>query len=120
MKIIVLVEDDPAIRDAMHFILSEAEYRLIVYSSAEEVLSENIVPDIFLVDKQLSGANGLALCRRLKRTEKTKNIPVIMLSASPNIKQLAQKAGADDAIEKPFTPKQLQEKISQVFSEGKI
>jgi DNA-binding response OmpR family regulator len=117
MKTILLVEDDPSIQDAMQLVFLEPEYRLLVCSRAEEVLRRNkLVPDIYLIDKRLSGYNGLELCRMLKSDEKTKNVPVIILSALPNIKELAAEAGADGAIEKPFKIQLLLEKILMVLS----
>ncbi|MBV8803066.1 MAG: response regulator [Gammaproteobacteria bacterium] len=117
MKTILLVEDDPSIQDALRLIFNTPEFCLIVCDNAEEIFLKNMqIPDIYLVDKQLSGRNGLELCRFLKTNEKTKSIPVIMLSAAPNIRQLAEEAGADDAIEKPFKISQLQEKIFLALS----
>ena len=65
------------------------------------------LPDLFLIDKQLSGYDGLDICRHLKNQAHTKNIPVIMISASPNIGALSKEAGADAYIEKPFEVKDL-------------
>lgn len=112
MKTIVLVEDDLAIQDAMQLIFYEPEYQLFVCSNAEEVLSGSVLlPDIYLIDKQLSGFDGLELCRILKSEEKTKAIPIIILSASTNLQQSALQAGADCAVEKPFKIEFLQEKF---------
>lgn len=58
--------------------------------------------DLFILDKQLPDMDGIALCRLLKLDHRTKHIPVLMLSANPQIKELAQAAGADDVLEKPF------------------
>ncbi|USQ14791.1 response regulator [Legionella lytica] len=112
MKIILLVEDDPSIQDAMQLVFQEPEYKLLLCSKAEEVLAENMpVPDVYLIDKQLSGFDGIELCRILKMNERTKAVPVIILSASPNIKELALELGANDVLEKPFKIQSLKEKI---------
>jgi CheY-like chemotaxis protein len=55
--------------------------------------------------------DGLDICRFLKNQEETKDIPVIMISASPNIFELAKNAGADGVIEKPFPIKELRNMI---------
>jgi DNA-binding response OmpR family regulator len=60
-----------------------------------------------LLDRQLSGQDGLKVCRFLKSQSQTKDIPVIIVSATPGIGKLAQEAGADDFIEKPFQMKEL-------------
>ncbi len=64
-------------------------------------------PICFLLDKQLSGHDGLNVCKFLKNQPSTKNIPVIIVSATPGISKLAFEAGADDFIEKPFQIKDL-------------
>ena len=58
--------------------------------------------DLFLIDKLLSGINGLDICRHLKSQESTKHILVVMISASPGIAIQSQQAGADDYVEKSF------------------
>jgi CheY-like chemotaxis protein len=65
------------------------------------------LPDLFIIDKQLSGVDGLELCRFLKMQETTRNIPVIIISASPYISTQAINAGADEFVEKPFKIKEL-------------
>ena len=65
------------------------------------------LPDLFIIDKQLSGVNGLDVCMYLKKQPQTKHIPIIMVSASPSIGKLAISAGADAFMEKPFTKKNM-------------
>jgi DNA-binding response OmpR family regulator len=74
-----------------------------IKKNGEDLLNNKFtMPDLFLVDKQLSGYNGLDICRYLKSQRHTKNIPVIMISASPDIGRSSREAGADAYIEKPF------------------
>ena len=121
MKTIVLVEDDPAIQDVMKLIFDAPDYHIIVCSSADEVLDDlGRVPDLYLVDKQLSGVDGLDLCRQLKTDEKTKSVPIIMLSASPSILHLAPAAGADDVLEKPFKINVLRDKVHKVLQNSSL
>ncbi len=63
--------------------------------------------DLYLIDKQLSGVDGLELCRHLKSQPSTAHIPIVMLSASPRIEPIVRNAGADAFIEKPFSKKDL-------------
>lgn len=117
MKTIVLVEDDFSIQEAMRFIFPAPTYCLIVHKNAEKVLSDKlIVPDVYLIDKQLSGFDGLDLCRILKSHAQTQNVPIIILSAFPNIKGLAEEAGADYTIEKPFRVSHLLKTVLQLFN----
>jgi DNA-binding response OmpR family regulator len=114
MKTIMLIEDDPGIRDVIQIILKKQGYNTILYSNGDDLFNNAfITPDLFILDKQLSGVDGLDICRFLKGRDETKGIPVIMLSASPHIHRLAMSAGADDAIEKPFQLSMFKEVVAK-------
>lgn len=100
---ILIADDDESIRDIFNIILVKAGYDIEVKEDANEIFKDNFtIPDLFLIDKLLSGVDGLEVCRYLKNNARTSDIPVIMVSASPDIGASAIKAGADDFIEKPF------------------
>jgi DNA-binding response OmpR family regulator len=100
---ILVADDDPGIRDIFNIILAKAGYDIEIKDDANEIFKNKFrIPDLFLVDRLLSGVDGLDVCRYLKSNEQTSHIPVIMVSASPDIGILAVKAGADDFVEKPF------------------
>lgn len=100
---ILIADDDPGIRDIFKIILVKAGYDIEVKEDASEIFKNKFrVPDLFLIDRLLSGIDGLDVCRYLKGNERTSQIPVVMVSASPEIGVLAVKAGADDFVEKPF------------------
>jgi DNA-binding response OmpR family regulator len=100
---ILIADDDPGIRDIFQIVLVKAGYDIEVKDDANEIFGNNFtIPDLFLIDKLLSGVDGLDVCRFLKNNPQTNNIPVVMVSASPDIGRVALKAGADDFIEKPF------------------
>ena len=112
MKKIIFADDDPGIQDVVNLIF-EGEYEVTIFSNGESLLNNNFeVPDLFLLDKQLSGIDGLDICRFLKAQESTRHIPVIIISASPNIDKLAKSAGADNVLEKPFNMKDLREIVA--------
>lgn len=114
MKRIVLVEDDEPIRDIFNIVFAESNYDLVNLENGARIINNEIdAPDLFILDKQISGTNGLDVCRFIKSSEKFKNVPVIMLSANPDIATLANDAGADDAISKPFSLKTLRETIAK-------
>jgi DNA-binding response OmpR family regulator len=116
MKQIVIIDDDPGIQDAFRAIFKESEYNVKIYPGADKVFqADSIAPDLYIIDKQLSGIDGLEICRRLKSQEATKHIPVVMLSASPSIKELSRAAGADDAIEKPFSLRLMWETVIRLL-----
>ena len=108
MKKIMIVDDDAAIQDAVCRHLEKAGYSVTVYPNGQLLLTDNFdIPDLLLLDKQLSGADGLDICRSLKHRKRTRLLPVIILSASPHVHQPALQAGADDFLEKPFRFKDL-------------
>jgi CheY-like chemotaxis protein len=108
MKTILFVDDDLEMHQIMTFIFDPNKYLLIMICEGQPIIDFAIeIPDLYLLDKSLSGMDGLDICRFLKSSESTRNIPVIMLSASYDIKISAQQAGADDALEKPFSKKAL-------------
>jgi CheY-like chemotaxis protein len=99
-KKILVVDDDPVIRDVFKIILEAAGYEVELTGDGKEVLKNQFsTPHLFLIDKFLSGVNGLDLCKHLKAQLPTKNIPVIMISASPGLATQSAKVGADDWIE---------------------
>ena len=112
MKKIIFADDDPTIQDVIHLILDD-RYEIKTYTDGAPLLYGDFeLPDLFLVDRQLLSVDGLEICRHLKKQSTTKDIPVIIISASPNITSLAQSAGADDVIEKPFLIQELRQKIA--------
>ena len=119
-KKILVADDDPGIRDIFKIIFERAGYSIEIKGDAEDVLKNNFtIPDVFLIDKLLSGYDGLDICRYLKSNPLTSHIPVIMVSASPDIGITAIKAGADDFVEKPFDLKYLLKVIERNISRAK-
>ena len=117
---ILIADDDESIRDIFNIILVKAGYDIEVKEDANEIFKNNFkVPDLFLIDKLLSGVDGLEVCRHLKNNADTRSIPVVMVSASPDIGVSAIKAGADDFIEKPFDLAHLLKVIERNISNSK-
>ena len=107
-KKILVIDDDPGIQDIFQIIFEKAGYSIEIKNNGEDILKNRFtLPHLFLIDKQLSGYNGLDLCRYLKKQKHTMNIPVIMVSAAPDIGNLSEEAGADSYLEKPFEIKGL-------------
>ena len=104
----MVVDDDPIVGDVFKIIFEEAGYGVQLQPDGSELLNNNFSkPDLFLIDKLLSGTNGLDICRHLKSQKATQHIPVVMISASPGIAMQSREAGADDYIEKPFDREHL-------------
>ncbi len=116
MKEIFVVEDDDGIRELVEFLLVTHQYSVKAFPNArafhKAVPQE--VPDLFLLDIMLPDGNGLDLCKELKESEKTGDIPVVLMSAHADIKGTG---GADDFIAKPFDVDELLNRIEQQFNE---
>jgi DNA-binding response OmpR family regulator len=107
-KRILITDDDEGVQDIFKLIFERAGYDVSIQGDAFSIFENTYTkPDLFLLDRQLSGQDGLTVCRYLKSHDKTKNIPVIIVSATPGIGRMAKEAGADDFIEKPFQMKEL-------------
>lgn len=113
-KKILIVDDDPDILDAMSLILENENFEIEATLNGKSLLKKSSFDsDLILLDKRLSGIDGIEICKFLKAGETTKDIPVIMISAVSNIDELAEEAGADDFIEKPFNIRDLLDKVEK-------
>jgi CheY-like chemotaxis protein len=117
MKRIIVVEDDFDTLDALQWIFDPSAYEVTFYSNSDAILENKAaIPDLYILDKQLSGVDGLDICRHLKDQPATSHIPVIILSASPHVQRLAAAAGADATLEKPFAVKELRDLVDRWIS----
>lgn len=116
---ILVVEDEPAIQELISVNLSFAGHKVLRAFDAEQaqILIRAELPDLILVDWMLPGSSGINLARKLRSDERTRHIPVIMLTAkgSEQDKVDGLEAGADDYITKPFSPKELIARIKAVL-----
>lgn len=107
-KKILITDDDEGVQDIFKLIFERAGYDVEVLGEAMSILENKYTsPDLFVLDRQLSGQDGLKVCKFLKSQNSTRHIPVIIVSATPGIGKMAEEAGADDFIEKPFQVKDL-------------
>jgi CheY-like chemotaxis protein len=113
-KKVMVADDDPAILDVMRMMLEFEGYEVSTTPNGATILKmEMDLPDLLLLDIRMSGTDGRDICRKLKQDEKTRNIPVVLVSASRDIEQSAFEAGADDFIAKPFEMIELLQKIEK-------
>jgi DNA-binding response OmpR family regulator len=114
-KKIMIADDDPGIVDAVEMLLEFEGYEVSSTVDGATVLDlKDELPDLLLLDIWMSGEDGRDICKKLKQIEITKNIPVIMISASRDIKESAIAAGADDFLAKPFEMNDLLQKIKNL------
>ena len=118
-KNILLVEDDPDIKELISFNLSNQGHQVFEANNGElgiEKAREKI-PDLILLDLMLPGIQGLDVCRIIKADQETKDIPIIMVTAMGQEEDIVKglETGADDYITKPFSIKVLLARVSAVL-----
>lgn len=116
---ILVVEDEPAIQELISYSLRQARHEVFSAKSAEQALEiiNNVLPDLVLLDWMLPGTSGVEFARMLRRSARTKSIPIIMLTAraEESDKVAGLEIGADDYITKPFSPRELLARIKAVL-----
>ena len=116
---ILLVEDEPAIQELIAANLNRAGHHVVRAADAESAqrIVREALPDLILLDWMLPGASGIELARRLRADERTRAIPIIMLTArgEEQDKVTGLETGADDYITKPFSPRELVARIKAVL-----
>lgn len=112
---ILLVDDDPDIGMMIKTMLEYHGYSVVVTERPEK--AESLVRtehfELLIMDMLLSGMNGTEICARLKQESSLSHIPVLMISAHPNAKQICLDAGADDFVSKPFEMKDLLSRVGR-------
>jgi two-component system phosphate regulon response regulator PhoB len=118
-KRILIVEDEPAIRDMVAFALRKGEFDPVHAGDAREAQEAiaDRVPDLILLDWMLPGTSGLELARRWRRESLTREVPIIMLTArgEENDRVGGLEAGVDDYVVKPFSARELLARIRAVL-----
>jgi len=112
---VLLVEDDMAQREMLSYNLEAAGYNVIITDNGEDalILVDENDPDLIILDWMMPRLSGLETCRRLKSNQKTKNIPVLMLSArSEEVDRVrGLDIGADDYVVKPYAVAELMARV---------
>jgi CheY-like chemotaxis protein len=119
-KQILVIEDDPGIADVVESILAYEGYQVKVSKNGDIIDSLinqiNGTPSVILMDIYLLQSDGRELTKKLKKTNTTKHIPVVIMSASFNADKDAKLAGADDFLAKPFTLETLVSKVKRYIN----
>ena len=125
MKSVLVVDDDPDIRELITWKLGQAGYATMVAGDGEAGLaavttgdSEGRAPDLILVDWMMPKMSGIDVCRALRQNPVTARIPVILLTANAQEAdvELGFAAGVDDYIAKPFSPREMLSRIEAVLT----
>ena len=120
---VLIVEDEPAILELIAINLQHAGFDALRAKSAEEAtrLLSDVLPDLVLLDWMLPGQSGMALARSLRADSRTREMPLIFLTARADEadKLAGLESGADDYITKPFSTKELVARIRAVLRRRK-
>ncbi|GAA3958650.1 hypothetical protein GCM10022246_10230 [Pedobacter ginsengiterrae] len=116
-KRILIADDDEGIVDAVTMILQVMGYEVdFTYDGGAVLDAVKNKPDLILLDIWMSGHDGRDICKQLKSDPDFKEIPILMISASRDIKQSALDAGANDFMEKPFEMDSLLNKVTHLLN----
>jgi two-component system, OmpR family, phosphate regulon response regulator PhoB len=116
---ILVVEDEPAIQELISVTLARNGHAVRRATSVEEATGAvaEALPDVILLDWMLPGESGPTFARRLRSEARTREVPIIMLTAraGDDDKVAGLEAGADDYVTKPFSPRELEARIQAVL-----
>jgi two-component system phosphate regulon response regulator PhoB len=119
MSKVLVVEDEPAIAELISINLRHAGYEVTVAATADQAISEvdRVLPDLVVLDWMLPGQPGVALAKRWRSQSRTRELPIIMLTAraQEGDKVAGLDAGADDYLTKPFSTNELLARIRAVL-----
>jgi two-component system phosphate regulon response regulator PhoB len=119
MSTVLVVEDESAIAELIAINLRHAGFQVTLAETAEQALAavDAVMPDLILLDWMLPGQSGVTLARRWRADARTKELPIIMLTARADEtdKVVGLDAGADDYLTKPFSTQELLARIRAVL-----
>ncbi|TBO28799.1 phosphate regulon transcriptional regulatory protein PhoB [Aquabacterium lacunae] len=119
MSRVLVVEDEAAIAELIALNLRHAGFEVTVAHDGDSAQAEvdKVLPDLVLLDWMLPGASGLTLAKRWRGAQRTKDLPVIMLTAraEETDKVAGLDAGADDYLTKPFSTQELMARVRAVL-----
>ena len=116
MATVLVVDDDPTVREVVVSYLKAAQHQVVEAGDGESVAAivRDTAVDLVVLDLMLPGIDGLEVCRRLRATS---DVPVIMLTAlgSESDRVVGLERGADDYVTKPFSPRELVLRVESVL-----
>lgn len=114
---ILLVDNEPAVRDMLAAILRLEGYRVRTTATGADALAlaDAVQPDIVLLDVHMPGMDGYAVLDQL--LQRRPGVPVLLMSGSPDLDR-ARAAGASSFLEKPYHPAEVLEEVARLLSGG--
>ena len=117
--VVLVADDDPDILRLVAFRLERAGYDVVQATDGEEALraATELEPDLAVLDVMMPKLTGYDVTRRIRETDATKRMPVILLTARVQEADVARgfEAGADDYLRKPFSPQELRARVQAIL-----
>ena len=124
MSLILIVDDDESVRNELAGYIEGGEHEVLMAGDGQEGLqaAKNFAPDVILVDSMMPLMGGLELIEKLRQSNGTQAFPMILMTdrETPKEKQLAQKLGVIDYVQKPLSENDLQLRIKWALKAGSI
>jgi len=119
MERVLIVDDDPDVQRLVSYNLSQAGFQVTAAASGRTAL-ENVQkhpPDLIILDVMLPDIDGVEVCRFLRQRDRSRRIPIIMLTARTEEidRVVGFEVGADDYVMKPFSPRELVLRVKSIF-----
>jgi two-component system phosphate regulon response regulator PhoB len=122
-KHILVVEDEVDILELVSFNLKKEGYQVVGVTSGEDALQEvrQNIPTLIILDLMLPGKDGFDVCKSLRGDTRTKDVPVLMLTARSEEADIVigLELGADDYLTKPFSPRELIARVRAILRRSK-
>lgn len=115
MRVLIIDDDIDALK-ILQKLLGKENFEVQVLSKWHDAFEQvkSFHPHIILLDILLSGMDGRHISQQLKSNAQTRNIPIILITANPDVAKNIGTSGADDYLEKPFTKENLVNKINHL------
>jgi DNA-binding response OmpR family regulator len=117
MAKIIVIDDNLDILEGIKYILELDGHEAITVSNKKDLEAQLAIshPDLIIMDVLMSGEDGREICKQLKSNDDTNHIPVILMSASPKVLANYKICEANDTINKPFSLKEFNAKVSKAL-----
>ncbi len=118
-KKVLVCDDEPHILESVSYVVRKLGHECLTAVNGEEALQQVRAeqPDVLVLDVRMPRLNGFAVCEALKQDEATRGVYVIMLTAfgQKQDEMNAQASGADEFMAKPFSPRRLKARLSEIL-----